>query len=79
MDCMKLAEINLIEKEKGEKPILLLDDVLSELDPERQKYLISALSESQLFITTAELNTQLEEALPGGNVYLVTDGTINRK
>jgi len=76
---MKLAEINLIEKEKGEKPILLLDDVLSELDPERQKYLISALSESQLFITTAELNTQLEEALPGGNVYLVTDGTINRK
>lgn len=76
---MKLAEIHLIEKEKGEKPILLLDDVLSELDQERQKYLISTLSESQLFITTAELNGPLEEALPDGNVYLVADGKINRK
>jgi DNA replication and repair protein RecF len=76
---MKLAEIHLIEKEKGEKPILLLDDVLSELDGDRQKYLIEALSESQLFITAAELNPQLEEALPAGNSYLVTDGKISRK
>ncbi len=76
---MKLAEINLIEKEKGEKPILLLDDVLSELDGDRQKYLIEALSESQLFITAAELNPQLEEALPEGNSYIVNDGKINRK
>jgi DNA replication and repair protein RecF len=76
---MKLAEIHLIEKEKGEKPILLLDDVLSELDGDRQKYLIEALSESQLFITAAELNPQLEEALPAGNSYVVTDGKISRK
>lgn len=76
---MKLAEINLIEKEKGEKPILLLDDVLSELDGDRQKYLIEALSESQLFITAAEINPQLEEALPAGNSYMVKDGKINRK
>jgi DNA replication and repair protein RecF len=76
---MKLAEINLIEKEKGEKPILLLDDVLSELDGDRQKYLIEALSESQLFITAAELNPQLVDALPTGNSYLVTEGKINRK
>lgn len=76
---MKLAEINLIEKEKGEKPILLLDDVLSELDGDRQKYLIQALSESQLFITAAELNPQLEEALPAGNSYVVTNGKISRK
>lgn len=73
---MKLAEITLIEKEKGEKPILLLDDVLSELDGDRQKYLIQALSESQLFITAAELNPQLIEALPAGNSYLVTGGKI---
>jgi DNA replication and repair protein RecF len=73
---MKLAEITLIEKEKGEKPILLLDDVLSELDGDRQKYLIQALSESQLFITAAELNPQLIEALPAGNTYIVKDGKI---
>jgi DNA replication and repair protein RecF len=76
---MKLAEIHLIEKEKGEKPILLLDDVLSELDGERQKYLIKTLSESQLFITAAELNPQLADALPPGNFYMVTNGKINRK
>jgi DNA replication and repair protein RecF len=76
---MKLAEIHLIEKEKGEKPILLLDDVLSELDGDRQKYLIQALSESQLFITAAELNPQLIEALPAGNSYLVTGGNISRR
>jgi DNA replication and repair protein RecF len=76
---MKLAEIYLIEKEKGEKPILLLDDVLSELDQDRQKYLIEALSESQLFITAAELNPQLLASLPAGNSYLVTNGKINRK
>lgn len=76
---MKLAEIYLIEKEKGEKPILLLDDVLSELDQDRQKYLIKALSESQLFITAAELNPQLSEALPPGNFYKVSNGKISRK
>jgi DNA replication and repair protein RecF len=76
---MKLAEIYLIEKEKGEKPILLLDDVLSELDQDRQKYLIKALSESQLFITTAELNPQLSESLPQGNFYWVSNGKISRK
>lgn len=76
---MKLAEIYLIEKEKGEKPILLLDDVLSELDADRQKYLIQALSESQLFITAAELSPQLSQALPAGNHYVVKDGKINRK
>jgi len=76
---MKLAEISLIEKEKGEKPILLLDDVLSELDGDRQKYLIEALSESQLFITAAELNPQLERTLPDGNSYIVTDGKITRR
>ena len=76
---MKLAEIYLIEKEKGEKPILLLDDVLSELDQDRQKYLIKALSESQLFITAAELNPQLLASLPTGNSYLVSNGKISRK
>lgn len=76
---MKLAEIRLIEMEKGEKPILLLDDVLSELDAERQKYLVKALSGSQLFITAADLSEELEKELPEGFSYLVKAGKINRK
>ena len=53
---LKLSEIRLIEAETGEKPILLLDDVLSELDNERQSYLISSLGENQMFITTADIS-----------------------
>ena len=51
---LKLSEIVITEEETGEKPILLLDDVLSELDNERQKYLISCLGNNQLFITTTD-------------------------
>lgn len=50
---LKLAEIELIKGEVGEYPVLLLDDVMSELDSERQNYLISNLKNVQTFITTA--------------------------
>ena len=76
---MKLAEIRLIEIEKGEKPVLLLDDVLSELDHDRQKYLIRSLSGSQLFITAAELSEELLGSLPQGFSFAVEQGKIDRK
>ena len=76
---MKLAEIRLIELEKGEKPVLLLDDVLSELDHDRQKYLIKSLSGSQLFITAADLSGELLKGLPQGFSFSVEQGKIDRK
>jgi len=42
--CLKLAEMEIIEREKGEYPILLLDDVLSELDEYRRQYLIDYIN-----------------------------------
>ncbi|QEK10886.1 DNA replication/repair protein RecF [Crassaminicella thermophila] len=51
---LKLAEIELIKGETSEYPILLLDDVMSELDINRQKFLIKALRDVQIFITTTE-------------------------
>lgn len=48
---LKLSEIDLVIERKDEKPILLLDDVLSELDGHRQKYLMDHLSGIQTFIT----------------------------
>ncbi len=51
---LKLSEIELINQEVGEYPILILDDVFSELDEIRQKLLIENLSIVQMFITTAE-------------------------
>ena len=49
---LKLAEIELIKGEVGEYPVLLLDDVMSELDLKRQGYLINNLKNVQTFITT---------------------------
>ena len=76
---LKLAEIDIIKKETGEYPILLLDDVLSELDIERQEYLIKTLSFNQLFITTAEMQPKLMEQFPGSSVYVVTDGKVEKQ
>lgn len=51
---LKLSEIELMKNEIGEYPILLLDDIFSELDETRQKLLVNNLSQVQMFITTAE-------------------------
>lgn len=52
---LKLAEIELIKAETSEYPVLLLDDVMSELDNNRQKFLIKSLKDVQIFITTTEI------------------------
>jgi len=51
---LKLAEVELINNEVGEYPVLLLDDVLSELDYNRRKYLISTFKNIQTIITSTE-------------------------
>ena len=51
---LKLAQRTLIEKEMGETPVLLLDDVLSELDPGRQDFVLNQISGGQVFITCCE-------------------------
>ena len=60
---LKLAEIELLREEKGDDPVLLLDDVLSELDQERQKYLIETLKDVQLFITTTGIDDEIASSL----------------
>lgn len=51
---LKLAECRLIREVSGEQPVILLDDVLSELDRERRRYLLSGLAQGQLFITCCD-------------------------
>ncbi len=53
--AIKLAEIAYIRKHRGLNPILLLDDVFSELDPDRQTHLLEAIKDCQTIITTTEL------------------------
>lgn len=71
---LKLSEIRYLRERTGEVPVLLLDDVLSELDPARQKALLAwtAKNEVQMLITAAYLPAHLRPegiktvALPGG-------------
>ena len=51
---LKLAQRKLQEKEAGEIPVLLLDDVLSELDPMRQDFILNQITAGQVFITCCE-------------------------
>jgi DNA replication and repair protein RecF len=49
-----LSELHLVEEVRGEKPVLLLDDVMSELDVKRQEYLLSRLTDVQTIITATD-------------------------
>lgn len=75
---LKLAEIRIARQTLGEAPVLLLDDVLSELDPGRQRFLISEIDDVQLFITSAELADEVASALRGGTLFRIEDGTVTR-
>lgn len=73
--ALKFAEIDLIKVRTGDDPILLLDDVFSELDADRQKYLFDAIGKRQTFITTT--HKEFIEALPASHkVYQVESGKI---
>ncbi len=72
----KLAEINVIKRIKQEYPILILDDLFSELDPEKVNNLLKVLNqEVQTFITCTSV-TQYEEALTKAKKIKVNDGVV---
>lgn len=74
---LKLAEIELIHKEKGEYPILLLDDVLSELDDHRRSHLLAAIQgKVQTFVTNTSLEGLDDEILKQATIYTVQQGQI---
>lgn len=75
---LKFAEIRIARQMLGEAPVLLLDDVLSELDPGRQRFLISEIDDVQLFITSAELAEEVRSALRGGTLFRIEEGSVTR-
>jgi DNA replication and repair protein RecF len=58
--ALKIFELDLIEKARGQKPILLLDDVFSELDGSRRRTLVARLKKHQTIITTTDAESVLE-------------------
>lgn len=72
---LKLAEIELMRAETAEYPVLLLDDVFSELDRARQKFLIQTLKDVQILITTTEIK-DLEFDFDEKYVFYVQNGKV---
>lgn len=69
--CLKLAEFEMLKKETGKRPILLLDDVMSELDLKRQMYILKKLSGVQAFITHTNKND-----LHGDKFFEIAGGVV---
>lgn len=72
--AMKLAEREIYHNAFGEYPVLLLDDVLSELDPRRQEFVLNRIAGGQVMITCCE-DDRLPQLL-GGKVFHVSRGEI---
>lgn len=75
---IKLAEIELINQEIGEYPILLLDDVLSELDDDRQTHLLTTIQHKvQTFVTTTSVEGIEHETINRAKLFNVLEGQIS--
>ena len=73
---LKLSEIHLVERKIKDVPILLLDDVLSELDVNRQNYLLESIKNIQTMITCTGLDEFVNSRFEINKLFKVVDGTI---
>ena len=72
---LKLSELNIIEEEIGEKPILLLDDFMSELDEKRRNHFLEKIDDTQVIITcTDKINIENKNIL----IYNVKEGKVKQ-
>lgn len=73
---LKLSEIDLVKKITNDIPVLLLDDVLSELDSNRQNYLLNSIGNIQTIITCTGLDEFINNRFEIDKIFKVTDGVI---
>ena len=71
---LKLSEAEIISEKTGEKPVFLLDDVMSELDVSRQDYILNHIKEMQTFITCCDPSNI--KNLKAGKVFKIVNGEI---
>lgn len=76
---LKLAEIELVRQSVGDSPILLLDDVLSELDSNRQNYLLNSINDVQTIITCTGLDEFINNRFNINRIFKVTDGHVSKE
>lgn len=73
---IKLSEGEVIEKVTSCRPIILLDDIMSELDPERQNYILNQIENKQVFLTCCDPSNIVN--LKKGKVFKVENGKTQR-
>ena len=73
---LKLSEIDLVKKITKDNPVLLLDDVLSELDSNRQNYLLNSIGDIQTIITCTGLEEFVNHRFEIDRVYRVSEGRV---
>jgi DNA replication and repair protein RecF len=75
--ALRLSEAQLLRARRGEPPVLLLDDILSEMDADRCRSVISAISDcDQLLVTTTDAGHFPRQFLDGAVVFSVAAGTV---
>jgi DNA replication and repair protein RecF len=78
--CLKLAEINIFNKNKETKPVILLDDVFSELDDSKKNILLELINKDcQVIITTTDITHVISKIANSATVYEVKNATIIKK
>ena len=76
---LKLSEIDLVKKSINNVPVLLLDDVLSELDSNRQNYLLNSISDIQTIITCTGLEEFVKNRFHINKIFQVVAGELFEK
>lgn len=72
--ALKLAECSVIEELSGESPVILLDDVMSELDSQRRSYLLNRIKGRQVFVTCCDQESV--QLLEQGKAFHISNGSI---
>lgn len=75
---LKIAEIKLVKNIINDNPILLLDDVMSELDSSRREALLEEIKDIQTIITCTGYDDFIKEQVVINNVYHVINGTVTK-
>lgn len=76
---LKLSEIDLVRKSIHNTPVLLLDDVLSELDSNRQNYLLNSITDIQTIITCTGLEEFVKNRFQIDRIFQVINGEVFEK
>jgi DNA replication and repair protein RecF len=76
---LKLSEIELVKRQINDTPVLLLDDVLSELDKNRQNYLLDSIHDIQTIITCTGLDEFVNHRFSINKVFHVNNGSVAKE